>query len=205
MYTFIGDCHGKIDTLMRQLQSLHDRKKEGYILQIGDMGLGFSGVKLPLTSGKFGFIRGNHDCPSMCQEHPNYAGEFGMWRDVFVVGGAYSIDWAHRIPGRSWWFNEELSIEQGEEALQQYLSNKPRIVASHEAPTVVAETLLRDGGFRPEKWDSTQSRTARLLQRMFSQHQPEHWVFGHYHRSWQLTLEGTKFQCLNELEATTIC
>jgi predicted phosphodiesterase len=198
--TFIGDVHGKMYELKKLLHRLEEGAPTGPILQLGDMGLGFPKVELPNYNKDFGFIRGNHDNPSQCQMHWNYTHEHGMWKGVFVVGGAYSIDWQYRIPGKSWWFNEEQSIEALEDAYQLYIKLKPEIVASHEAPEKVGEALLTDGGFRPEKWGSTQSRTAVALQRMFSAHQPKLWVFGHYHRSWQRELEGTTFRCLNELE-----
>lgn len=191
----IGDVHGKIDELLKVLSS----HGESRVLQLGDMGLGFKDVYLPNLNSDFGFIRGNHDSPSRCQHHFNYVREFGMWNGIFVVGGAFSIDHAWRTPGKTWWFNEELTIEQGDKAYNLYVATKPKIMASHEAPEMVGEALLRDQGFRPEKWGSTQSRTARLLQRMFDAHQPEQWFFGHYHRDWETSIRGTHFHCLNEL------
>jgi hypothetical protein len=196
-YTFIGDCHGKIDILLPLLERRCN--ESDFVLQLGDMGLGFQGVFLPNQKPLFGFIRGNHDSPDLCRIHNNYAGEFGKWNSVFVIGGAYSIDWQWRQPGVSWWFNEQLNHDQREAALEAYIEAKPRIVASHDAPSKIGEMLLRDGGFRPEKWGSTQSTTADLLRRMFDAHQPKHWFFGHYHRDWQAEVRGCKFYCLNEL------
>lgn len=154
---------------------------------------------LPVLHKDFGFIRGNHDSPDMCRIHPNYAGDHGMWNGVYVIGGAYSIDWSHRTPGESWWPGEEQSIEDLARVKEEYLDLKPEIVASHECPTMVGQMLLRDGGFRPEKWGSTESRTAQTMQSMFARYQPKFWVFGHYHRNWGAVVEGTRFQCLNEL------
>lgn len=174
------------------------------ILQLGDMGLGFKGVKLPNLHHNFGFIRGNHDSPDLCRMHDNYAGEYGMWNDLFVMGGAYSVDWMHRVPGISWWPNEEMEDYRLEKCLKLYTDLKPKIVASHEAPQSVGTALLKDGGFRLYKMGSTESRTAKMMQRMLEHHQPEHWFFGHYHRDWQANLGGTHFQCLNELSTTVV-
>ena len=197
----IGDCHGKIDSLSGHLVQHGDDFK---ILQLGDMGLGFEGVRLPSIHKNFGFIRGNHDSPSMCRMHSNYAGDFGMWNGIFVMGGAYSIDWLHREPGISWWPDEEMSHEELDECLKAYIAAKPSIVASHEAPQAIGQALIQDGGFRVYKYGSTESRTAKMMQRMFTYHQPEYWFFGHYHRDWQANLGGTHFQCLNELSTTTL-
>lgn len=194
-YKFVGDCHGKIESLLGHLKRSEDLK----IIQLGDMGLGFRGVDLPRLHSDFGFIRGNHDSPRLCRMHPNYLKDFGMHYEVFLIGGAYSIDWAHRTPGSSWWPDEELSTEQLDKCLEAYAQRKPRIVASHEAPQSIGEALLIDGGFRPEKWGSTESRTAKVMQRMLSYHQPEQWYFGHYHRDWTATVGGTRFRCLDEL------
>jgi len=200
--TFVGDCHGNIRPLLNLLE--RRGSDSDMVLQLGDMGLGFRGVTLPSMKPNFGFIRGNHDSPDLCRAHPNYAGEYGMWNSIFVVGGAYSIDWQWRVPGQSWWDNEELTPDQGIAALVAYVEAKPRIVATHECPQQIGEQLLRDGGFRPEKWGSTQSDTARLLDKMWNAHQPEHWLFGHYHRDWTLAARGTTFQCLNELSPATL-
>lgn len=196
-YTFIGDCHGKTEVLVNILARRCG--ESDFTLQLGDMGLGFQGVKLPHLDESFGFIRGNHDNPDICRMHKNYASDYGMWNGVFVVGGAYSIDWQWRRPGESWWSTEELSLEDGQRAYKAYCEAKPVIVATHECPKEIGEQLLKDGGFRPEKWGSTESRTAKLLQDMWDVHKPEHWFFGHYHRDWAIDIRGTKFNCLNEL------
>lgn len=198
-YRLIGDCHGKIEELLPRLSNESNRKT----LQLGDMGLGFRGVNLPNLHIDFGFIRGNHDAPDQCRMHHNYAGEFGYWNGIFVIGGAYSIDYAWRIPGVSWWPNEELDEEQLEAALKLYIDTKPQIVASHEAPDSVGKLLLGDG-FRDYKISSTDSRTAKYMQRMINHHYPKHWFFGHYHRDWAAELGGCKFQCLNELSVADI-
>jgi hypothetical protein len=199
-YKFIGDCHGKVDRLLGHLKRSEDLK----IIQLGDMGLGFRGVELPNLHHDFGFIRGNHDAPDLCRMHSNYIGDFGLWHGVFCIGGAYSIDWKWREPGKSWWPDEELSEQQLDRCLELYCQVKPRIVASHEAPQSIGEMLLKDVGFRPERWGSTESRTAKMLQRMLNHHQPEHWYFGHYHRNWAVALGGTHFQCLGELSVALL-
>lgn len=213
-YTFIGDAHGKIKDLLQLITRLRTFKDSnrtpGRIIQLGDMGLGFSGVILPPQDDAFAFIRGNHDSPSLCRQHPNYARDWGMYNGIFLVAGAYSIDsdwriqWQNQNPGKHvWWPDEELPDEQLEAAYQQYLVSRPNIVATHEAPASVGRQIL-ECGFRIEKSSCIASRTAVALQRMFAKHQPEHWFFGHYHRSWQTEIEGTTFTCLNELESVTL-
>ena len=200
---FIGDIHGKTDRLLRKLKTLSPHVN---VLQLGDMGLGFTDHHLPRLDNNFKFIRGNHDSPEECAKHPNYAGEFGMWEGVFFLGGAYSIDHAWRKEvnklghnGLVWWPNEELSPEYLEQAFQLYIRVRPRVVATHEAPSDVAKHLINSLSFREYKLECTTSRTSKALQRMLDAYQPEYWFFGHYHIDWKYEDKGTKFQCLNEL------
>jgi hypothetical protein len=197
---FIGDTHGKIDQLLR----IVERTKADRILQLGDVGLGFTGVHLPAMKADFGFIRGNHDSPQHCRQHYNYAGEFGVWNGIFVVGGAYSVDWPSRTPGVTWWPDEELSPEQASDCISEYKRAHPRIVASHEAPRSIGEQVLAASGLRPEKFGSTHSSTAKLLQELWELHQPSHWIFGHYHSDWAECVNGTQFRCLDELSTFTV-
>ena len=44
-----------------------------------------------------------------------------------------------------------------------------------------------------------ETRTNAALQRMFEAHQPDRWVFGHYHTRWDAKLNGTRFTCLDML------
>lgn len=221
---YIGDCHGKTPQLTWMLR--HNPKFEGKsAFQLGDMGIGFKGVMLrEFERERLLFIRGNHDNPQFCQAHPNYAGEYGFIEEesLFFCGGAWSIDAAWRIPGISWWADEEQSPEALNAAYQLYVEKKPRIVATHEAPTNAAVTMLSglllpkptshayedplakpkgpDYTYFKEKLGCANTRTSQVLQQMFDVHKPEYWVFGHYHVDSAFEIEGCKFQCLPELE-----
>ena len=63
----IGDVHGNIAEYLA-ICSECDRS-----VQLGDMGLGFKGVYLPSDEVmNHKFIRGNHDDPAACREHPYF-------------------------------------------------------------------------------------------------------------------------------------
>jgi hypothetical protein len=197
----VGDIHGKFDAFC------HLTLKDVRVFQLGDFGLGFGPA--PKDFGdNVKFIRGNHDSPQECQAHKNYAGEFGYWPEfkLFFMGGAFSIDHAWRRSAMKqlhypliWWPDEELSVEQLEEAKKLYLEYKPEVVVTHDCPSLVSRILLGELliGFRPEKLVRT--RTGDVLQSMFALHQPKQWFFGHYHVDKTFTVEGTEFVCLNEL------
>lgn len=209
--TFIGDVHGKTDQYQKKLRQRFVGQRT---FQLGDMGIGFSGTpglhKDIMGGGIHHWIRGNHDDPAKCEQlrDRGYIGDYGYCSDIglFFLGGAFSIDYAWRIPGRSWWVDEELSYPQLAAAVNFYIECKPKYVATHEAPTQAATWMLTQvlGGFRTEKLQCGTSRTSVALQQMFDAHQPKEWVFGHYHASKSFEWKGTKFTCVDELDTYTI-
>jgi Calcineurin-like phosphoesterase len=217
---FIGDVHGMTE---RYQKILRRRFAGQQTFQLGDMGVGFptavkgnpgslKGGLHPhiMGGGNHRWIRGNHDNPAVAPllTERGYAGDFGYDPrfELFWVGGAYSIDRENRTMGFDWWPDEELSYTQLQAAIDLYLEKKPKIVASHEAPSEAAKMLLLQlaVGFRPEKLASSMSRTSEALQWMFDQHRPQEWVFGHYHIDKSWVWKGTKFTCVNELSVYTI-
>lgn len=199
---FVGDCHGKT----MKLNNICQKNPDKIIFQLGDMGLGFKGVHVANIPNLV-FIRGNHDDPDACRKHPAYAGEFGTFEDVFFISGAFSIDYQWRIPGVSWWDQEQLSERQLDQAIELYKQVKPRFVCSHEAPADIVTSILGKG-FRPEKIDCAHSVTSIAMQRMLDIHRPEHWYFGHYHTDWfyayGINDKETQFHCLDELSTRMI-
>lgn len=199
---FIGDVHGKFNrykALIKQHQNT---------IQVGDMGIGF--LKWPhgepsanppfdamLDSGAR-FIRGNHDNPASCRKHQMWIPDGHIEDDMFFVGGAYSIDYAYRKEGFSWWRDEECSIEQLNTIADAYAVAKPRIMVTHDAPLSVVERIHGSH----HRFDDT--RTQQALQAMFEVHQPDIWIHGHHHVSFEQVVEGTKFICLAELEIKEI-
>jgi len=205
MVTLIGDAHGKMSKLGKILFNLPPGE---LAIQLGDMGCGF--VHVPDFGPNFKFIRGNHDDPTIARAHINYLGEYGtLYRDegkIFYLGGAYSVDQAWRIPDVSWWRDEQLSILELNIAINLYERYKPKIVISHEAPSVAVRTILSQlsMGRSQMKEPCIRTRTAQALQSMFEIHKPKMWFFGHYHITTRFEIEGTTFQCLDELATAKI-
>jgi len=203
--TIIGDVHGRTKTYQKWIRDNLDPSQRS--IQIGDLGLGFSGVGLPAPGqppfdGDHKFFRGNHDSPEKCRRHKNYLGDFGYLPDdsVFFLAGAFSIDRAMRVEGISWWKDEELSYQELEKAIDLYSLMKPRFVLSHEAPEKASKFLLYDlqGPYFAAKLACSGSRTSQALQVMLDIHQPEKHVFGHYHVDKKFHIPGynTEFICL---------
>ncbi|MDE3023565.1 MAG: hypothetical protein KGI54_17230 [Pseudomonadota bacterium] len=190
----IGDVHGDA--------YLHRRLKENAVrsIQIGDMGVGF-GLNhcFEFLPDKDFFFNGNHDNPDECKTFKSFLGTCGSSRaeKLFWCGGGYSIDWAYRIPGVSWWENEELPVSELEEVIDQYIDFKPDIMLSHEAPDFLGPLMLQRGGGLPGA-PYRPSRTALALQAMYEAHQPKIWLYGHWHMDFEFQAPVTKFLCVNQ-------
>jgi hypothetical protein len=205
-----GDVHAEFKRLETSL--LHFN---GLTIVLGDLGIGFphkilnpayyfdqeAPYMLDVTTNfecsrkKMIFIRGNHDNPEVCRKHYNYLGEFGMFKDIFFVSGAWSIDRDVRIQGQDWWPDEELSIIQGNECIDLYEKKKPDIIISHDCPSFICKMLHNN---------HTDTRTGTILGAMLAVHQPKMWFFAHHHLSWKTKIENTIFRCLNCHERVTI-
>jgi hypothetical protein len=195
----IGDVHGNWGNYILLCSRFPDQPT----VQIGDMGVGFSNRNpLYLRKGLDYFFRGNHDSPSECWDYAGYLGEGGFTnigtKEFFYVPGAWSIDWLSRIPGKSWWAEEELSYRQLDELLGWYTEVKPDIMLTHECPESIGKLVL-DHTIPGSHKEIHRTRTGDALQAMFEAHQPKQWIFGHYHTDWYCESNGTMFRCLNEL------
>jgi hypothetical protein len=119
--------------------------------------------------------------------------------DMMFIGGAWSIDHAWRVEGIDWWRDEELSIQELNDLIEVYGDLKPKVMVTHDAPTnATYEMFVSKGLALGDKQINT--RTGDAFQTMFEIHQPELWVFGHWHVTKSQVINGTKFQCLAELD-----
>ena len=198
----IGDVHGKIAQYKKIV--LESGEKES--IQLGDMGFDYSELEdFPLHTGaNHMFFFGNHDNPNAKSYHR--LSRFGYYKcihqdlDLFYIGGADSIDKQFRIEGLSWWKEEELNYSEAQECLDQYAiyfgeeEQEKTMVLSHDCPQFLANGLL---GYHP-------SYTRKLLDGIWHIQKPRLWVFGHHHKHIDITIEGCRFVCLNELETMVI-
>ncbi len=195
----VGDIHGRVDKYLKLLESLPPGSRS---VALGDLYLGRPKVHLPTLPVGHKFLRGNHDAPDLCKQHPGYLGNYGYVRgdDMFFVSGAQTTSWRVLGNSRYWYRDEELSPEELQAALALYEEMKPSIVISHEAPIDAAREILKGlaGSYFAAKAETLSSRTCVALQKMFEAHRPERWFVGHYHINREFALDGTMFRCLAE-------
>lgn len=198
MITLIGDLHGKYK---RYHEIIREKNRHPYTIQLGDFGFLFETLN-NVDPDKHKIVGGNHDNYSKIINIPHYLGDYGYTSlngvNLFYYRGAYSIDKQHRTIGIDWWPEEQVSVEQFMKARELYRSIKPDIMLTHDCPETISPYLLNPGA------QIYQNQTGYFLQELFNIHQPKRWFFGHYHKSWQMTINGTDFRCLNELETCSL-
>ena len=209
----IGDVHGKFQDYIALTKGCD------YSIQVGDMGFNYSELRV-VSKDDHKFIGGNHDNYDKYYGSPHALGStitIGMGKDFgiathggldfFFLRGGFSIDWKQRQKSylmggaKSYWDNEELSMEEMEMALWQYQKMKPDVVITHECPRSISQyvgdnKILEMFGYNPQRFTT---KTSELLEMMFQSHQPKRWYFGHYHNNWASEINGTQFRCIDEL------
>jgi len=195
---FIGDVHSKFDAYLPLIEVVEKS------IQVGDMGIGF-GIDMPIISPDHKFIRGNHDNLFLCRKSPNFIKDGTFWKEesIFFIGGAWSIDYEWRQQYemstgiKIWWADEECSYKELQKFIGLYEKYKPRIMVTHDSPTILAEKLS-------PKYDLDKSRTRLAFDNMFDIHKPDIWICGHWHVSRREEISGTEFIVLNELEVVDL-
>ena len=186
-----------MDTLMRFIGDVH-ALWEGYLpltegvdsVQVGDFGAGFR--EIPALNSRARFIRGNHDNPEVCRNHPNWIKDGTVENGIMYIGGAYSIDRAYRKEGVSWWPDEEIAYGDWDAIIDTVQAAKPRIIVTHDCPESIIPVLF------PRAFP-IKSRTQQALDVVFALHKPVLFIFGHWHYDRDKIINGTRFICLNEL------
>jgi hypothetical protein len=196
--TLIGDVHGKYK---RYHEIIREKDRHPYTIQLGDFGFDY-GTVFNVDDQKHKIIGGNHDHYDRIIHIPHYLGDFGYsclnGVNFFYYRGAYSIDRQYRTVGIDWWEQEQVTIDQFMKARELYRSTKPKIVISHDCPDDIGFRMLEP---HQKKYENI---TGWALQELLNIHQPELWIFGHWHNSKTIQYGNTKFICLNELETLQI-
>jgi predicted phosphodiesterase len=197
--TVIGDVHGKY---AHYHKIIRQTEQHTYTIQLGDFGFKYDTLK-NVDHTKHIIIGGNHDNYDICWNYPHFLTDYGYMNnfngiDFFYYRGAYSIDRNYRTVGINWWENEQVSIEQFMQARELYRDIKPKIVITHDCPQTIAASMLNPGD---KIYENT---TGWALNELLNIHEPDLWLFGHWHESRTIQYGRTKFVCLDELETYDI-
>lgn len=208
----IGDVHGLYD----QYKTIAQASPSGYSIQLGDFGFDYSTLdNLNSKEVKHFVFGGNHDNYDDYYDVSGTLGDFGLREiddfEFFMVRGSISIDCLKRVQNyiasnhKTWWYEEELTNNELEEAINQYEKNKPNIVLSHDCPASIKGELSSPYIMKMFGWpENFTCRTQQTLQIMLDIHRPSLWIFGHFHQSWMKIISGTEFICLAQLESLDI-
>lgn len=204
----VGDIHREfVQSFNKLALKLNEKYANCTIIQLGDFGMYDNEIdRNRKLHPSVKFIRGNHDCPEVCQLKPNYLGDYGVIEiegiKIFFVSGADSVNKNARVMGKNWWPNEQLSYQEFNNVLDLYQQtcavSPPDVVISHDAPARVCEAIIGNkfiGGY-----SYIPNRTTRALDFLFNIHHPKQWFFGHHHLKFQREIGGTQFRCLDIFE-----
>lgn len=190
----IGDAHGKINEYWKILQ----KHKNGNSRQLGDFGFKkqHEWHLKNIDNTRHKIVFGNHDDIAYLYS-PHSCGDFSISLSgaIMTVRGAKSIDRWDRTENVDWWSNEELSYHVMQQAIDCFTAHRPKIMLSHDCPYEIRKSFFNI---------DEKSITSNGFQAMFEAHQPDLWIFGHWHRSFNEVANGTRFICLNELETILI-
>ncbi len=113
------------------------------------------------------------------------------------LGGAFSIDWQWRIPGRTWFIQEELIID---DLIDFNWSKTVDIVVSHTCPLVALPKTANTCKIPLKRIHNRKSET--VLQQWLNQIEtkPKKWFYGHWHNSCKFTRNGVQFELLDMIQ-----
>ena len=204
----LGDLHGDIGHALTAFETLA-RREAHVIVQLGDWGVLWPGRNWQIDLRKFSralarheqtlyFVDGNHDWHPKLSEYPieesgirwitenvghlprGYRTRIGGKFTLAAMGGANSGDRTHRLEGKSWWPEEQIS----ETDLARLGFARADVLVGHEAPLPdeVAQTFRRyEASWTPK--EATYAAASRhMFLRAVRQTHPSLTLGGHYHR-----------------------
>lgn len=202
MIYITGDTHGEYDGFLNRIYQ-YQISKDDIVIVCGDFGFVWDTpyhryflAKLTAEPFTIAFVDGNHEDFNLLYTYPviNWNGGkvhkianniYHLMRgqrfviegkSFFAMGGAYSIDKAMRVEGRSWWKQElpnNMEYEISEETLKS-CSYKVDYVLTHTVPQSVIHYL----GCVP---DMNDAELTGYFEWLYGELAFKKWFAGHFH------------------------
>lgn len=180
--------------------------KEDYVIILGDFGLVWDNSPQErywlkwLNNKNFTtlFIDGNHENFDLLYQYPVKEWQGGLVHEIrpsifhlmrghafnignhniFVMGGAASIDKVYRKEGKSWWKQEIPNREEINRALDTLENHNYEFdyILTHNAPINYMPELIST-----DKVNKEEVILLRLFQKIYNEANFKHWYFGHHH------------------------
>lgn len=191
-FTVIGDIHGDLELYKSYMDQEEAEGRK--TIMLGDLGFKseHDWAKENMNTDFHRMINGNHDYPYYLDAEYNLGNywvnsEYDC--EVMTIRGAKSIDQHHRIEGRDWFREEELTIVEFNDVIRAVQEYKPMVIVSHDIPQFAKEAIW---GYRDK------TRTGQGLDAVWQSSRPLYWFYGHYHRNRTSNIDATTFICVGE-------
>ena len=165
------------------------------------------------------FVRGNHDNPLYFDgEHvgyerfhavPDYSVLTACGHQILCIGGATSVDRIKRTASKDWWTDEQPVFDHDKLVALKYEGYQIDTVVAHCAPSFCENITPPDWVFQLADEDpslledlkSDRMTMDNILKDLKTDRHPlRRWLYGHYHHSWQSTIEGVDYTMLGIME-----
>lgn len=209
----LGDTHSDLDAFEYAIEVVAAEHGIKTIYQLGDFGyllrdswLDLLEEMLVKAGVQLSFLLGNHDAysvsdvweegkdltkPFNIRPHLTYLPRGCTWEfggmTLMALGGAASIDRAHRVEGVSWWGGEEITYADVERCLSY--EGKVDILLSHDMTTAAFEEMRDMTGLRLLPIGDG---CRKALQGVVEHHRPSLLCHGHYHWLWSSVVDNMR-------------
>lgn len=202
MIYITGDTHGEYDEFLNRVNQ-YQISKDDIVIVCGDFGFVWDTpyhryylAKLTAEPFTIAFVDGNHEDFDLLYTYPVTTWNGGKVHKIsdniyhlmrgqrfviegksfFVMGGAYSIDKAMRVEGRSWWKQElpnNIEYKIAEETLKS-CDYKVDYVLTHTVP----QSVIRYLGCVP---DMNDAELTGYFEWLYGELKFQKWFTGHFH------------------------
>lgn len=212
---FCGDWHANRQFALDMLDSFN-RYGIKAIVQLGDFGYKYKTNYLNDMQKKLEeydmylfFVDGNHEEFPKLYSYPIIDGVRPL-RDRIVhlprglrwtwnghkflaLGGAPSIDKDHRVVGKSWWIEEQISFNEADRAMQ---GGTVDVMLTHDCPTGVdIPGITKTAAYGwPEHALKVSEAHRDLVRMVVDEVKPKKLLHGHYHRRYDGLLVGEDYK-----------